>query len=234
MYSFQSRVRFSEVGDNGKMKLNSVINYFQDCSTFHTEDLGMGIPYLEGKNKVWLLSAWQVVINRYADLCENIIIGTWPYDFKGIFGYRNYTMRNSEGELLAYANSVWISMDTQLGKPVRITDDMCKLYTLEKKLDMEYAPRKIDIPRECNSFEPFPVRTYHIDTNNHVNNGQYIQMAKEFIPEGFQIRQMRAEYKKAAVLGDIIIPMVHKDGDKYTVLLSDYEKKPYVAVEFYQ
>ena len=33
-----------------------------------------------------------------------------------------------------------------------------------------------------------------------------IQMAREYIPDDFVIRQMRAEYKKSAVLGDMIYP----------------------------
>ena len=71
-----------------------------------------------------------------------------------------------------------------------------------------------------------------IDTNHHVNNGQYVQMAEEFLPEGFQIRQMRAEYKKAAMLHDVIVPMAcHQDG-VCTVALCDEEKRPYASVEF--
>ena len=34
MYSFKSRVRYSEVGEDKKLSLNGIINYFQDCSTF--------------------------------------------------------------------------------------------------------------------------------------------------------------------------------------------------------
>ena len=34
MYQFKSRVRFSEVDSQLNMTLPSIINYFQDCSTF--------------------------------------------------------------------------------------------------------------------------------------------------------------------------------------------------------
>ena len=30
-YSFNSRVRYSETGENGKLTLPGVLNYFQDC-----------------------------------------------------------------------------------------------------------------------------------------------------------------------------------------------------------
>ena len=41
MYSFDSRVRYSEVDEDRKLSLTGVINYMQDCSTFQSEDLNM-------------------------------------------------------------------------------------------------------------------------------------------------------------------------------------------------
>ena len=42
MYEFDSRVRYSEVDHHGTMTVPALINYFQDCSTFQSEDLGIG------------------------------------------------------------------------------------------------------------------------------------------------------------------------------------------------
>ena len=53
---------------------------------------------------------------------------------------------------------------------------------------------------------PFPVRKYHIDTNEHVNNCQYVQMALEVLPRDILVSQVRVDYKKSAVLGDKIFP----------------------------
>ena len=77
-------------------------------------------------------------------------------------------------------------------------------YVLHEKLDMDYAPRKIALPEEMEKKEYFLIVKHHIDTNHHVNNGQYVQMAMELLPDDFRISQMRAEYKKAALLGDMV------------------------------
>ena len=58
-------------------------------------------------------------------------------------------------------------------------------------LDMPYEGRKISLPEETEVLEAFPVRRYHIDTNEHVNNCQYVQMALEFLPADRQFRQIR-------------------------------------------
>ena len=46
IYSFDTRIRFSEIDENGFLRFDNFINYFQDCSTFQSEDLGIGVEYL--------------------------------------------------------------------------------------------------------------------------------------------------------------------------------------------
>ena len=64
MYSFDSRVRYSEVDEDRKLSLTGVINYLQDCSTFQSEDLNQGIDYLTKKHRAWLLASWQIIVDR--------------------------------------------------------------------------------------------------------------------------------------------------------------------------
>ena len=49
-YSFNSRVRYSETGENGKLTLPGVLNYFQDCCTFHAESVGLGGDVLKARD----------------------------------------------------------------------------------------------------------------------------------------------------------------------------------------
>lgn len=233
MYTFDSRVRYSEVGTDGNMTLIALLDYFQDCSTFHSEDIGLGTDYLKELNQVWMLSAWQICVNRYPHLCERIVIGTAPYDFKGFVGYRNFEMKTQGGEVLAYANSIWSLMDIGKMAPARPTEEMLKGYVLEEKYPMEYEPRKIHVPENGKQMEPFAVKAHHLDTNNHVNNGQHVRMAMDYIPEDCRVRQLRVEYKSQAVLGDMIYPEVvsDKEAGLYTVSLNKEDGRPYSIVE---
>ena len=231
MYTFDSRIRYSETDSEGKLTMASIINYFQDCSTFQSEDLGLGVAKLRQMHLVWVLSSWQIVVERYPDLCEEITIATWPYYFQSFCGYRNFVMKDRKGQMLAYANALWSFLDTDTGRPVRVPEDIEKVYILEEKLDMNYASRKVPMPRDGERKEPFAVQKHHLDTNHHVNNGQYIQMAREYIPEDFPIRQMRAEYKKPALLGDMIYPVVQREDNRYMTALCDELGHPYAVVE---
>ncbi len=234
MYSFKSRVRYSEVDKEKKMDMYSIINYFQDCSTFQSEDIGMGLAYLEEKKRVWLMNAWQIIVSRFPVLGEEITVSTWAYDFNSMYGYRNFMIEDSNHQIAAVANSIWIYMDTESYRPIRVTENDVRGYNPEKKYEMEYAPRKITIPKNMVALEGFPVIRSNIDTNNHVNNGQYIKMAEEFLPSGYRIKQMRAEYKMSAILGDVIVPWMYNENNTYMVVLANTEGKPFTIIEFKQ
>ena len=232
MYTWNSRVRFSEIGEDKRLTLDSILNYFQDSSTFHSEDIGNGMEVVEGLHRVWVLSSWQIVVEEYPKIGEFIKLGTWPYDFNRFFGGRNFIMYAEDGRVLAYANSLWTYLDSDTGRPARIEKEVEEKYILEPKYDMEYADRKIVLPKEMEVKNSFPVEVYHLDTNHHVNNGQYVKMAGAYLPHGFEIAQMRAEYKKSAVLGDMICPRVSVGEGKIVVSLDDETGKAFAVVEF--
>lgn len=231
MYTFESRVRYSEISHRGTMSLPSLINYFQDCSTFHSEEAGLGMKQLKERKKAWILSYWQVVVERFPELGETIRTGTFASGFKGLYGYRNFVMEDGEGRRIAYAHSVWVFMDLEKGRPCRPDDSDILPYGTEPPLQMAYEERKIRIPDTWENCPGFPVRKYHIDTNEHVNNCQYVQMAMEVLPDDLEIHQLRVEYKKSAVLGDKICPQIFRDGTRSLVQLCDEAGKPYAVIE---
>lgn len=232
MYCLKSRVRYSECDEKAQITLPALVNYLQDCCTFQSEDLNIGVDYLKENHVAWVLSSWQVIIKRYPKMGETITISTWPYDFKGFYGYRNFKIEDEAGNVISYANSIWVYLDTQKNRPMRIPKEIQKIYAFEPAYPMELTDRKMEIPEKMQEMTPFPVQKFQIDTNNHVNNEKYILMALEYLPAKVTIDSVRVEYKKAAVLGDIIYPYVAIEQDKQTITLCDEEGKPYAVVEF--
>lgn len=231
MYSFDSRIRYSECDENCKLRLDALMNYFQDASTFQSENLGVGFSYLVPRNLVWVLVSWQVEIIRYPALGEEVEIGTLPYDFKGFIGSRNFCMKTKGGEMLAKANSIWTLLNFDSMKPALPPADMLEKYPVEPRLDMNYEGRKITVNDGGACEEPIVVQRQHLDSNNHVNNAQYIIMAIQYLPQDFEVRNLRVEYKKQAHLGDVLIPYVVTEGDKVVISLRDDTGAAYVNVE---
>lgn len=231
MYTFDSRVRYSETDEKGLLSIAGIVDYFQDTSTFQSEELGLGVEYLHSLGMLWVMSAWQIVIHEYPALGERITVGTFPYQFKGFMGMRNFFLDDAQGRRLVEANSIWSLMDMNKGVPVRLTQEMAQRYVLEEKLDMDYAPRKISVPQGGTVQEAFAVGRQHLDSNHHVNNGQYIHMAMDYLPADFVVGQMRVEYKKSALLHDVIVPKVCVQENLVTVSLGAQDGADYAVVE---
>lgn len=83
MYEFQDRVRYSETDEDGDMKVVAMVNYLQDCSTFHSTDVGLTVERLRALQRAWLLSYWDIYIERLPRLCERLVIGTSPPQLQG-------------------------------------------------------------------------------------------------------------------------------------------------------
>ena len=231
-YMIDGRVRFSEIDHTRKITVPSIINYFQDCSTFQSEDIGVGLDVLSKKKKAWILTYWQIVIDHYPKMNDKIQVSTWASKFRGMLAERNFCMTDENGEKAAYAQSVWVYMDVEKGRPVRPDQDELDAYGQCEPLEMDYESRKIALPEESMSLEPFPVRRYHIDTNEHVNNCQYVQMAMDYLPANYKIYQMRAEYKQQARLNNQIFPGKAEADGVTKILLNDRNNEPYAVVEF--
>ncbi|MDY5577230.1 MAG: thioesterase [Lachnospiraceae bacterium] len=235
MYSFLDAVRYSEVDKTGKLSIPAMVNYMQDCSSMQSDSLGLGFQHLKETHKTWVLTSWQIDFFQEVNLGEEIEVGTWAYDAKGIYGYRNFLIRTKEGTPIAKTNSIWVLLNTETGVPVRVTPEDVLPYGTEPKLEMEYQDRRIKISGDGKAEQPFSIRKYHIDTNGHVNNCWYIQFAMEYLPdmeEGLgKIKRLRAEYKTSAVYGDVIYPMVYQEEGKITVSLNDVDGKVYSVVQ---
>ena len=213
MYDFKSRVRYSEVNSERQLTLPALIDYLQNCCTFQSEDMNIGVEYLEQHHAAWVLSSWEIVMNRYPKLAEHITVSTWPYSFKGFYGYRNFTIKDEAGEICAFANSVWVYMDTATMRPVRIAKEVQDAYipVMDEAIQYEWAD---------------------IDTNHHMNNGKYILVAEEYLPENFKTESIRVEYKKAAVIGNMLYPEVYEQQNGVTIVLADEQKVPYAIMQF--
>lgn len=212
MYSFDSIIRYSETDENEKLSLTGLVNYFQDCSSFHSETLNIGFEELAEAHRGWILSSWQITIYTRPKMSDKVKISTWPYEFERFFGYRNFMLEGEDGSVFACANSLWVFVNMQTGRPIIPENRFRDVFVLEDRYEgMNYEGRKIIVPENMQRREPFRIRQCNLDTFHHVNNGQYIKFAEEYLPEGFVVGQIRAEYKVSAVYQDMIFPYVQAE-----------------------
>lgn len=99
------------------------------------------------------------------------------------------------------------------------------LYGLKNRIIVsESSPTDIPVP--------FEIVPYMLDANGHVNNCQYIKLARTQIREEFPYRRFGAEYVAQAHLGDVMIPRIAKLEDGWQIALLKPDGKPYLVTEW--
>ena len=235
MYTYTTKVGFSQVDAGRLIRIDALTDLFQDVTCFQGEDLGNGFDLLEPRNQAWILNSWQVEIKRFPKFNEKITVGTFPTSFKSFIGTRNFVITDEAGERIVMANSVWTFMDMANMRPARVDEEFISKYELEEPLPMEHSKRKILLPKEEEvqgaEKEPIRVCEHHLDCNMHVNNGQYVQLACAYLPKDVMYDRMRVEYRNQARLGDVMIPVVYETDGGRIVALCDTDRNPYAVIE---
>ena len=233
-YPFSGRVRFSEVDEDGILTLYHLINYLQDCSSFHAEDRGVGIDDSRKKGYGWVLINWKIHIARYPRLGETITVKTWPYRFRSCLGQRNFSIEDENGKDLVHADSDWVMVDLKTRKAANIGEDQISAYGIYPELQLkdDFGGRKVHLLPGGVEKPSFTIEEHHLDTNHHVNNAEYFRMAQRFLPIGFRAGRIRAEYRLETLLGESLTPEVLQTEHGYQVTLKGADGKPHFVSEW--
>ncbi len=221
MYSLNYKVTTSTCDSEGKLKLYSALQMMQDCSEMWIDSEPQVKDYFARENMAQLLASRQVEIVRVPDFKEELTVTTSVYGMKPMFGFRNTFIYDAEGKPCYRTWSMGAFVDKANGKLKRVDDTVAGSLFIEPQLEMDYKDRRIILPKtEGEVLEPVKVMRSDIDYNRHMNNANYVRMAMELLPEDFEIKGLRVEYRVAAKLGDMLVPTIYKHDGVIIVSLS--------------
>lgn len=233
-YEFKTQIRYSECDHLSHLKVPALIDLFQDCSTFHSEVVGVGVRDLLARDRAWVLCHWHIVIDRYPEAFEWVKVGTFATRFRSMMADRNFYIQDEIGEVIVRASSMWAYMDLANNKPQRIEEEHVKRYGLGAALSMPAEKRKVIRIEPTQPLEPVEIVRHHIDTNEHVNNSQYVQIALDVLPQEMLPRRVRVDFKMSAHLGDTVYPCFATEEGRTVVELADAEGNLYSLIELTQ
>ncbi len=222
MFSLKYKVTTSTCDSNGKLKLYSALQMMQDCSEMWIDSEPSVKQYFAEQNMTQLLATRQVEVIRVPCFKEELTVTSTVYDVKPMFGFRNTFIYDAEGKPCYKTWSMGAFVDMTAGKLKRIDEATIASMKFEPQLEMNYKDRRIILPKDGGTvLEPFKVLRADIDYNKHMNNANYVRIAMELLPEGFDAKGMRVEYRVAAKLGDMLIPAIYQIKDGYIVSLTN-------------
>lgn len=231
MYTYNTRVSYSRLDKTGRVPYHEIINYLQDCSTFQSEELGVGVEHLKAQNKAWVMLAHKIQIVRELQLGEEIVVGTCPTDFGKVMATRQFFIKDKTGEFVVKAESIWGLIDIQERIPIRIAEEDCYKYNLENAFDSIRPSRKIRFSGDSEFLGKVEVSGIDIDTNGHVNNANYLRMIWDYLPENEYYNQVEIVYNKEALEGEKITCIKYNEKDGIGMSLRNEDGETHAQIK---
>lgn len=186
----------------------AIMNYFGDIAVQHSSDAGMNLDYMNENKIAWVLYKWDIDIERYPIMDEEIEVSTTAYSFRKFYGYRKYTIKDSAGKTIITANSVWFLINTEKRRLMRIPQIMYDAFGITEDDNTELKIKDIDELTGISSEKDFYVRYSDIDTNMHVNNVKYMAWILETVPfsiiKEYTLKNIIMTYEKETTYGEMI------------------------------
>ena len=223
-YIGEFKVHSYDTDSHAKMSLQSMVKYFMETSIDHSESTGHTIERLLSENRGWVVLNWIIKFFDYPRFKDIIKTSTWTKGGNKLQATRFFVMEN-EGEVVAEAATRWAFLDLETRHPVRFSEEVEELYSLDK--EPPFDPGKYTMPDENKgdaiSSRIITVRRSETDTNNHVNNIKYIEWAVDDIPEeiyeNWNCKELRVLYRKECKMNDnVIITSYLMEDDEKTIV----------------
>jgi acyl-ACP thioesterase len=202
------RVRSYETDFLRRLKPVTLLNYLQDAASCHATVLGFSVADLLQKNLTWVLSRYQIRVNRYPLEGDEIRVRTWRSAVDSFHALRDFEIVDENDRTLAVASSSWLIINLDSRRPVRIktaVEDF-PVYPCRSFPDDFIALPKCEA---CERELVFRVRLGDLDQNQHVNHAVYPEWAFETVPSLVLKSSLPAEihvtYRAEAVYGGRVI-----------------------------
>lgn len=227
-------IGFRDVTPWRELTNTSLLGFLENNAGIHSNKVNNGM----NNKTTWILLAWKVKVIKRPKYSETVNVKTWSRSMDKIYAYRDYNIYNENNELVAIASSKWIYLDIESGKILKLSEDFANqyeqelVYAFENPEEAEF--NKLKEPETYNSFVEFKITRNMIDTNHHLHNIYYLDIAKEVIPEKYFIENefdnFEIMYKKEIKCGEIVKAFYTKEAEKHIVTIKSYDEKNLHAI----
>ena len=214
-----------------------MIKMMQDTAGGHSEEIHDGLNDKERIGTAWVLLNWKIKIYKRPKYKEFLTINTWPRKLEKCFSYREFEIFCKD-ELVAKAESKWVLIDAKTGRITKIPEEIIEKYMAEEKrvFEEDIEERIKEAENTELTYEEVIGRT-KIDTNNHLNNVYYLDLAIESLPEEVyekkELNNIEIMYKKASKYKETLKCYYGKENDKHVVSIKDVNENIHAIVKLW-
>ena len=225
-------VRYDDLAGDRKASSAALMRYMQHTAIMHSDGIGHSLETLFAMERCWVMLTWDYEEYDRPAVGETARVVTVAEGFGGCFGYRRFELYGENGALDAKASTVWAFYDIKNMRPARVTPEIAAAYGLEGAAPMRIRPEKIALPENAREAAHLTVRRSDTDTNRHVNNVRYVEMAQDALPEDFSFSRVRVRYEHAARMGDRAAVLTAKTGEGYAAAVCGEDGRTFAVITF--
>lgn len=235
VFTRQFYVGYSSVGKSLAITNSGLLRIFEDIATMHGSAVNDGL--LDTTDR-WVLLCYEVVVHRRPKLGEELTVKSWNRDMKGVTSCREFEVYDEQGELMVTAISNWVRIDGTTGKLQRLTKELFDRYGSEPERGNFPSPWITKLREVEGGIESYrcTVERYFIDSNDHLNNVHYMDLALCALPrevyEAGEFDRFTIYYRKAAYCGEELCCRYTPQEDGCTVSICGGEGDSRALIRF--
>jgi len=220
MYTWDTRILYSQLGPDGRLSLTGLLDLFQDIATLHAHEMGSGLEYLYSIDRAWIMSRWRVRLGNLPRCGDDVTVRTRAYECRRALNRRAFALVDGDGQVLAQADSLWTLIDTKTGGPVNAADIVQPYLTPGEGPELGDLPRKVQLPEDAVAGQPFAITADLLDTNHHVNNVRSVALAMRFLPQDFAFTALAVDYHHPLLPHTVVTPLLAPTPRGFAVALT--------------
>lgn len=221
IYTKKEKIKYLDVDKNNKLTNRAILNFMQDVAGAHAESLHDGLNDKEIIKTAWIILNWKLEVLKRPKYNEELEISTWVSNIDKYFLLREFEVKCKK-KIIARASSRWVLTDTNNSRLTKIPDETIKKYKANGN-NIFKIEDKIREPENLKLMYEETVGRTKIDTNNHLNNIYYLDLAVESLPEEVyekeELNNIEIIYKKASKYKEKLKCFYSKEANKHIIAI---------------
>ena len=216
-FEYSMKIPFDMSDVNGFIKIPQLILLSLQGSGMQAIELGMSDMYiLENYNLVWIITDYNMKIERLPVFDEKITIETYAKSHNRLFCYRAFNIKDEAGNTIIEMVATFVLMDRDTRKVHPVMSEITDAFDSEFSKTMLRGPRFKEL--EGGVEQEYRVRFYDLDMNGHVNNSKYLDWVFEVMGADFLThhvpKKVHLTYVKEVLAGGLITSQYEQEGLK--------------------
>lgn len=215
---------------NGKSNYKNIFQIMMDTTFEQSKSINNTVEDLLKDGYTWMIHKWCVEFKRIPLSGEELSVETWASEFKRLNAFREFSIKDSKGEELVKASSIFLMIDLQSKMPIRIPENTANDYQPENHKNFQKIER-LKLQGDFLNKTEFNITNEDIDKNEHVNNTVYIEWIAKSIKENKdylykELKNINIIYKQEVKDVNKVIVENYKDNDRiYSIIKTDSNEK---------